>query len=177
MTELPVDSFHLRSVKGRQYPYHCCKPCRSAKPRTIDPLDKEKWIANRKAKGLKRKPYDRTLDPARWVFTDCKGSDKKKEREFDLTYAFVKAEINKPCSYCYSTGHQMTLDRKDNTLGHVMSNVVPSCYRCNMFRRDMPYEAWLIMAITMREVADRGLLGDWGLTPIRRGKMAREKGI
>ncbi len=71
----------------------------------------------------------------------------------------------------------MTLDRKDNTLGHVMSNVVPSCYRCNMFRRDMPYEAWLIMAITMREVADRGLLGDWGLTPIRRGKMAREKGI
>jgi hypothetical protein len=55
----------------------------------------------------------------------------------------------------------MTLDRKDNSIGHLLDNVVPCCIRCNYIRRDMPFEAWLIVATGIRKAKELGLFGTW----------------
>lgn len=55
----------------------------------------------------------------------------------------------------------MTLDRIDNSLGHLQSNVLPSCERCNMVRRDMPFPAWLVVSKGMKEAYESGLFEGW----------------
>jgi hypothetical protein len=55
----------------------------------------------------------------------------------------------------------MTLDRIDNFIGHVKTNVQPACIRCNYLRRDMPYEAWLIVAEGVRQARKAGAFADW----------------
>jgi hypothetical protein len=35
------------------------------------------------------------------------------------------------------------IDRKDNTIGYVVGNVVPCCIVCNRAKMDLPYEAFL----------------------------------
>jgi hypothetical protein len=55
----------------------------------------------------------------------------------------------------------MTLDRVDNSIGHIKSNVVPACTRCNYTRRDMPYEAWLLIAKSMRKAREAGMFDNW----------------
>jgi len=100
-------------------------------------------------------------DPARWILKDARGSDRKKGRDNDLTKPFVEGCIAQGCSYCGETTLRMTLDRVDNTLGHLQSNVVPACIRCNYARGSMPYEAWLVVAPGMRKAREGGLFGCW----------------
>ena len=100
-------------------------------------------------------------DPAKWIRVDSRGSDRKKGLDNDLTYEFVREMILRPCSYCGDTESRMTLDRIDNDLGHLQSNVVPSCYRCNFIRRDIPYEAWIVIAPGVKAAREGALFGAW----------------
>lgn len=103
----------------------------------------------------------RREDIAGAILTDAKRADKKRARAFDLDKEFVSAAIKLPCSYCGETQLRMTLDRIDNDLGHLKSNVVPACERCNYARRDMPAAAWIVVAKAMREARENGLFADW----------------
>lgn len=60
----------------------------------------------------------------------AKSRSKKRGFGFDLTREFVGTTINSPCVYCSAVGSSQ-LDRKDNSIGYLMSNVVPACKRCN----------------------------------------------
>lgn len=97
---------------------------------------------------------------------DARKGDRKRGRANDLDRAFVDAALKEPCAYCGDSSLQITLDRKDNALGHLKANVVPACIRCNLVRRDMPYDAWLVVAEGMRKARLTGLLGAWGSTPL-----------
>ena len=97
----------------------------------------------------------------RFIYTDCKSSDKRFGREFDLTKEYIKEQIAKGCQFCGETTIRMTMDRIDNAIGHIKTNVVPACIRCNYVRRDMPYKAWLRMAKSMRAARKAGEFGDW----------------
>jgi len=55
----------------------------------------------------------------------------------------------------------MTLDRINNEKGHTADNVIPACYRCNLIRRDMPYDAWMHVAPSIRSAREAGLFRDW----------------
>lgn len=55
----------------------------------------------------------------------------------------------------------MTLDRIDNDKGHTQDNVVPACIRCNYVRKNMPYEAWIVVAEGMRKAREAGLFEGW----------------
>jgi hypothetical protein len=55
----------------------------------------------------------------------------------------------------------MTLDRIDNQLGHIKSNVVAACIRCNYTRGAMPYEAWLFLAPGMQAAQQAKAFGNW----------------
>lgn len=79
----------------------------------------------------------------------------------DLTPAFVEAAICLPCAYCGDSNSPLSLDRIDNTIGHLQVNVVTSCRRCNMVRGDMPIEAWLHIAPAMKTAREAGAFGAW----------------
>ena len=95
------------------------------------------------------------------IWEDSKRFDKKHGFQYDLTPQKIREIIKVPCVYCGETEIRMTLDRKDNALGHTEDNVVPACIRCNTARRDMPLEAWLVVSKGMREAREEGLFGSW----------------
>jgi hypothetical protein len=104
------------------------------------------------------------LDPskvARFILSDSRGSDKLRGFDNDLDSEWIKVQIAHGCNYCGAVHLRMTLDRIDNDLGHVKSNLVPACIRCNYLRRDMPYKAWLHIVPSLRSANSLGLYGDW----------------
>lgn len=103
----------------------------------------------------------RQKNPVPYVLADCRKFDKRSGWVSDLTTRFVEELLSKPCSYCGEEEGRMSLDRIDNSIGHLQSNVVTSCLRCNYVRRDMPSEAWALVARGMREARERGLFGSW----------------
>lgn len=110
--------------------------------------------------GERRKEW-RVSDPARAILYDSRQTDKKFGRSNDLEKDFICEMIRYPCSYCGETELRMTLDRIDNSLGHVKSNVVPACIRCNYARGNMPYEAWMYLTSGMRSARLAGAFGNW----------------
>ena len=96
-----------------------------------------------------------------FVLKTTRGNDKKKNRQNDLTREFIREMISKPCQYCGTTDGRITLDRIDNSIGHLQSNVVTCCIRCNYVRRDIPYEAWLVIVPAVKQARIAGLFGDW----------------
>lgn len=114
----------------------------------------------------------RRVNVAATILSDCKRSDKKRGRENDLDLAFIQSKVDGPCSYCGDIEIRMTLDRIDNDKGHVRSNVVGACERCNYARRDMPYAAWLLIAKAMREARELGLFQGWTGGVHRRSALA-----
>lgn len=101
------------------------------------------------------------LNVARWVLEDSRKSDRKRGLANDLAREWVEPLLSQPCSYCGETTLRMTLDRIDNALGHLRSNVVPACIRCNYARRAMPHKAWLCLVPGLRAAREQGLFGDW----------------
>lgn len=91
------------------------------------------------------------LDVGQWILEDSRRSDRKLGRTNDLTRDFIYTLISKGCQYCGETKLRMTLDRLDNSQGHLQSNVQPSCIRCNLTRGSMPYEAWLLLVGGMKK--------------------------
>jgi endonuclease I len=53
------------------------------------------------------------------------------------------------------------LDRIDNIIGHIKSNVVVACLRCNSIRSNMPYEAWLSVVPAIKTTKQNGLFKGW----------------
>jgi len=98
---------------------------------------------------------------AYYILHDSRKSDRKKGLENDLTQEIVQALIGQPCTACGDMESKMSLDRIDNTLGHTQANVLPCCYRCNMIRRHMPFEAWRQLFPVLRSVRESGAFGDW----------------
>jgi len=119
------------------------------------------YYQNNREEVLARKKARRRDDVVGAIKTDSRASDRKAGRDNDLTREFIAAEISKGCTYCGETEIRMTLDRINNDRGHTQDNVVPACIRCNYTRKNMPYEAWLVVAKGMREAREAGLFNGW----------------
>lgn len=145
----PKDLEQFRKVHGKEVRRNVCRKCEtlncSANPARRSELAKARRISN----------------PVQTVWVDSRRSDRKKGLENDLTKDFIRAALAQPCRYCGETHLRMTLDRIDNDKGHLMSNVVPACLRCNYTRGNMPYEAWLCLLPGLREAREKGLFGSW----------------
>lgn len=110
-----------------------------------------------------------------WVKNNAKWADKKKGRANDIDLAFVKKVISQPCEYCGRSTAFMTLDRIDNDLGHLQTNVLPACRRCNLVRNSMPFEAWVVVAEGMKKATQLGLFGTWEGQTFHGGQNADHK--
>lgn len=72
-------------------------------------------------------------------FRHAKHASKRKNKEWVLTFEEYSLLINKPCYYCGTSLTQFCgigLDRIDNELGYLISNVLPCCGPCNYVRAD-----------------------------------------
>jgi hypothetical protein len=145
----PIGSFWRRSgANGKTYFRPTCGTCYG---KVVAPGNQER---------LKKYRQDGRM-LAYFVKNNAKSADKKKGRENDLDLEFVKTMLVLPCHYCGRHTQFMTLDRIDNSVGHIRTNVVTSCRRCNQTRNSMPFEAWLVVAEGMKRAAELGLFGAW----------------
>jgi len=136
-----------------------CLSCRKQQDITQNPerVKKERSKATSRVSDQRRNGQK----VGQWILVDSRRSDRRRGLNNDLTRDFIDAEIAKGCAYCGESSLRMTLDRKDNAIGHVVSNVVPACIRCNYARGAMPFEAWLCLASGMRLAREKGLFGYW----------------
>jgi hypothetical protein len=116
---------------------------------------------NKKIKQKEKEQRHLGINIEKWILEDSRKSDKKKNMENDLSKEFIEDQIANGCYYCGEMNLRMTLDRIDNTKGHLQANVKPACIRCNYARGAMPYEAWLLIIDGMRKARELGLFGNW----------------
>ena len=167
-TQKSLDNFPKRTSAGKEYFHSFCSICKN--------LDSKRYRSARPT-GFYNGDYEKyerkyRLDPSKrgkYILIDCQKSDRKKGLECDLDRIFVDECIKIPCAYCGDNDCKKTLDRIDNTLGHLKYNVVTCCIRCNLTRGDMPYDAWLCLIDGMKKARTLGFFGDW------EGKFKRNK--
>jgi len=151
LAEMTVET---KSRNGKAYVRGRCKECDNKR----QPWNPEK---GRRLRALHKRQRAAGEETDKFISQDSKGSDRKRGLENDLTREFIREQIKDGCCYCGGTDIRMTLDRIDNERGHTQDNVVPACIRCNYTRGNMPHEAWLILAPSMRDARLGGLFGDW----------------
>lgn len=63
---------------------------------------------------------------------DIKHRAKDRGKECTLTWEQLKAKASKKCAYCdKEITDDFTVDRVDNSIGYVVSNIAPCCFQCN----------------------------------------------
>ncbi len=70
-------------------------------------------------------------------FSSYKKNAREKNREFSLTIENFAKIVSKPCKYCGFADKLSGIDRKNNKLGYIKSNVVPCCTKCNQAKHIM----------------------------------------
>lgn len=74
----------------------------------------------------------------------------------------ISTLLKQNCYYCEESDiTKLGLDRIDNNLGYLLNNVNTCCTTCNLLRRNIPYEAWIIMSKEMKCIREKGLLQNW----------------
>lgn len=96
-----------------------------------------KRIANRKiVKDYTELDYEKDIrTKASKMIAQYKLKDKKKGLTSDVDINFLVDFFKKDCAYC-GTQYKIGLDRINNNIGHLKSNCIPACYRCNVTRGD-----------------------------------------
>jgi hypothetical protein len=155
---LTPDTAEINTKNGISYMRSKCKKCKNKS-------DYEKLRKNHPERYEKKKECNKNqrhnpLNRAKFSYRDSLNYDAIRGLDNDLDLDFVAQLLKTGCNYCGSTQH-LGLDRIDNTKGHLKSNVLPACLRCNFIRRGMPYDAWMLLVPTIKEIYQKGLLGDW----------------
>lgn len=151
-----TETADLPFYDGKSICRECCK-VRAVQSKTRVRLRNGNTKANLLERTRRRDPKHRAF----YIVKDSRRGDALHARQNNLSRAYVQQLIDQPCFYCGDTEAKMTADRIDNSLGHLVGNVNPACVRCNYFRRDMPYEAWLRLTPELRKLREEGLFGSW----------------
>lgn len=153
--KLSVNSFYkLTKPSGRVYRRRSCGKCTYQKE-----AERRKTPEGRRRQRDQRKTARENRVTC--ILRDSKNSDRKRKMQNDLTRAFIAEQIAQGCAYCGDQNAKMTLDRQDNTIGHLQTNVRSACCRCNSIRRSMPFPAWELLVPAIRRARESGLFGTW----------------
>lgn len=92
-----------------------------------------------------RKYYSKeAFKTARSRFTRSRWTASKRSLAWTITFEEYKALIQDGvCFYCHRVMSGQTgtgLDRRDNALGYLLSNVVACCWECNMIKGELTEE-------------------------------------
>lgn len=96
----------------------------------------------------KRTPSDR--------FHRCRWQARSRGHLWELTFEQWTSIVKDPCHYCNADTSSITkgsgLDRKDNSVGYIVGNVVSCCYTCNMIKGTMlTYDEALVVLSTLKQ--------------------------
>ena len=137
-----------------------CKPCKNKRGhKQENPIVALKSSKNQQDK--RKLERANCINTEKYIYGDSRRDDKKAGRDNNLTKEWIAIAIKDGCQYCGDTSIRITLDRIDNTRGHTMDNVIPACYRCNVIRGNMPYDAWKMLCSTIKIVREAGAFGNW----------------
>lgn len=120
--------------------------------------NKEYRTSNAYAVDMKQREYWKQRPAAR-KWKSYVAQDKQRGLD-SLTRAEAEALSALPCHYC-GNNTEGGLDRKNNSLGHTVENVVPCCTRCNLWLVDVPFVAKDALAPSIYDANKRGLFGNW----------------
>lgn len=95
-----------------------------------------------------------------------KSSDKKKGLQNDLSPSDTEVIISMPCYYC---GVQPAngVDRMDCSKGHIKTNIIPACKKCNILLCDIPFEGKILLRDGLHRMREKGILDEWEI-PLQR---------
>lgn len=94
-------------------------------------------------------------------YSQTKNNCKKTKIQFLLTLSEFEAFHGKPCYYCgkFFEASGASLDRVDNTMGYIITNVVPCCFKCNRMKSNLPFDMFLkIVETVYKNLLAKGLL-------------------
>lgn len=138
--------------------YFFCKSCSSSRR-------KEKYLKNRatyieQAAG-RYKEKEKAYGTKHWATVTRAGLrhfDRKKNKYpiCDISNDDLFAIIKNPCVYCGDSVSRIGVDRVDNEIGHIKTNLVPSCYSCNSIRMEKwTHEEMKILGKAIAEIKAR----------------------
>lgn len=120
----------------------CCKTCNYMKGR----LSMDTFI--QLVCAITTSHYDvtpRVSSPGRrgsCVLSDYTKGARRRNLKFQLSNEDFKQIVSRPCHYC-GLPQASGIDRKDNSLGYVLNNVVASCATCNFCKHTSNYDDFL----------------------------------
>jgi len=155
-----ITEFEHYLKDGRTYIRNTCKKCRNKK---VYANTKVTGRYDRKRNLNKKQRHDPRFR-ARFVLSDSIASDRKFGLTTDVDKQFIQNKIDEGCLYCNqhaSTEMKIGIDRIDNNIGHMKTNVNACCSRCNFIRGSMPYAAWMLLVPAIKKATELGLLDDW----------------
>lgn len=99
--------------------------------------------------------YGRSRRTFLYRFKTARRAATARKIPWDLTVEQFTQLINlATCHYCSTTTMPETgsgLDRKDNSLGYTLTNVVPCCFTCNKIKSDcLTYEEMLMISVALK---------------------------
>lgn len=153
--ECQSDDISLYNLKKSLY---ICKACDRKKK-------KERYLMNREAylnqASARYKSADHSYGTKQWAIVTRAGLkhfDKKKNKYpvCDLKNDDLLSIIKNPCVYCGDSIDRIGVDRIDNEIGHIKTNLVPSCYSCNSVRMDhWTHEEMKVLGKAIAEIKAR----------------------
>lgn len=143
---LHSETKYKESIKRK---YMCsCNNCRKQYIYSVNVIKRKGFIGCRCSDNISTKKY---------VFSNYKRNACKKNRSFYITFEQFVYLCEKECYYCGSNPSNFLdrkdlhgnwkyngIDRIDNERGYDIDNVVSCCKQCNMMKRDMKSEDFLV---------------------------------
>jgi hypothetical protein len=153
--ECQSDDIPLYNLKKA---FYLCKDCTKKKA-------KKRYLENREAylhqASGRYKSIDRAYGTKAWAQITRAGlkyfdREKNKHPICDISNEDLFEIIKKPCSYCDDSIDRIGVDRIDNEIGHIKTNLVPSCYSCNQTRLEKwSHEEMKILGKAIAEIKAR----------------------
>lgn len=113
---------------------------------------REYHVRNRESILAKGKAYSRT---AGGCYNSYKANANRDNRVFALTRADFNAICSKPCFYCGVAIDGVRLDRIDNGVGYIATNVRQCCTRCNTWKHTLSEQAFYDHALAIVRTSAR----------------------
>jgi hypothetical protein len=99
------------------------------------------YCGNKQTKGscsrqneIAKKVTRKLKNVAKYRYYDYKHSAKDRNIKFDLSFEDMMKFWQKPCHYCGCQMRGIGLDRVDNKIGYVITNLLPCCGYCNYIK-------------------------------------------
>lgn len=97
---------------------------------------------------------------SRWLYSKSAAIKRGGVEWWDISEKDYSYLLSKPCHYCHGPLNKMGrgLDRKNNSVGYLLSNVVPCCKSCNTMKSDyLSYEEMMLLSPILQTIRKKRL--------------------